>query len=199
MYNESIKTMYIPPSEFTLDGLDFSTLSLLPFEDERLGTPPPLFDFAKDGQHAEALANGMIERMSTLGGVGIAANQLGLPYRVFVFGTKEMPQHIFNPKIVGVSPEKVAMEEGCLSLPGFSLIIKRASEVVASYQDMRGEEVVSRFIGLGARIFQHEYDHMEGLRFTQYASNFKMQWELKKLKKRIRRYEQSKISSQRER
>lgn len=192
MYNQANKGAYIFPTEFTLEGLDFSTLSLLPFDDERLGTPPPEFIFDKDGQHAEALVNGMVERMTTFGGVGLSANQIGLPYRMFVFGTKETPQHIFNPKIVGVSPEKVAMEEGCLSLPGFSLVIKRPSEVVASYQDMKGELMVSKFVGIGARVFLHEYDHMEGIRFTQYASNFKMQWELKKLKKRIRRHEQNK-------
>lgn len=192
MYNERQKGSYVYPSKFTLEGLDYGALTLLPFDDSRLTTPPPMFDFEADGQHAEALANGMYERMLALGGVGLSANQVGLPYRVFVFGSKETRQHIFNPQIIGVSKEQVTMAEGCLSLPGFSLSLKRPAEVTASYQDAKGENVVSKFVGIGARIFLHEYDHMEGVLFTQHASHFKMEWELKKVKKRIRRFEKMK-------
>ncbi len=192
MYNEPLKGSYVFPKEFTLEGLDYTKLPLLSFDNQSLTTPPPEFDFAKDGVHAEAMANGMYERMLELGGVGLSANQIGLPFRVFVFGGKEARQHIFNPKIIGVSKEEVTMTEGCLSLPGFSLSLKRPAEVTASYQDIKGENVVSRFVGIGARIFLHEYDHMEGILFTQHASRFKMEWELKKVKKRIQRYEKSK-------
>jgi peptide deformylase len=188
---------YVMPPRFTVEGLDFDALSLLSFDDDRMTTPPPEFDFALDGEHAETLANGMYEKMLKLGGVGLSANQIGLPYRVFVFGGKETRLHMFNPKIIGVSKEMVAMTEACLSLPGFSLVLKRPAEVAASYQDFKGETVVSNFSGIGARIFLHEYDHMEGILFTQHASQFKMRWELDKVKKRIRRYEKAKAKVKR--
>lgn len=186
---------YVPAAPLSLrmvGGVDFATLPLLSFEDEMMTTPPPLFDFATDGELAETLANGLYERMLKLGGVGLSANQVGLPYRVFVFGNATTRLHIFNPKVIGVDKETVAMQEGCLSLPGFFLTLQRPKSVAVSYQDMKGETVVSTFEGLGARIFLHEYDHMEGIVFTQHASPFKMKWELDKLKKKIRRYEKSK-------
>lgn len=195
MYNEPMVGAYIPPKRFSVEGLDFSRLSLVPFEDARLTTPPPEFDFEQDGALAETLANGMFATMLRFGGVGLSANQIGLPYRVFVFGGKDMQLNIFNPKIVGVSEEKVVMEEACLSLPGFSLNLKRPAEVTASYQNVTGEVVVSKFVGLGARIFLHEYDHMEGILFTQWASPFKMKRAVDKIKKRIRRFERNKTQN----
>jgi len=197
MYNQREVGAYIPPQKFSVEGLDFDRLSLVPFDDERLTTPPPEFDFEQDGVHAETLANGMFKTMLKFGGVGLSANQIGLPYRVFVFGGKDVQLNIFNPKIGGVSKETVVMEEACLSLPGFSLNLNRPTEVTASYQNVSGEVVVSKFVGLGARIFLHEYDHMEGVLFTQWASSFKMKRAVNKVKKRIKKFERNKLNNER--
>lgn len=192
MYNAQSKSPYIFPDEFTLEGFNYDTLNIIPFDDPRLTTAPPDFDFEKDGKYAVELAEGLFRVMRRLGGVGLSANQLGLPYRVFVFGDEATKLFIFNPKIVGVHKDMVAMKEGCLSLPNFFLTIQRPKEVAASYQDVAGEMVVSNFAGLGARIFLHEYDHMEGLLFTQHASKFKIDWEVNKLKKKTKKFEQAK-------
>ncbi len=90
----------------------------------------------------------------------------------------------FNPNVVGVSREEIAMEEGCLSFPGFYLTLKRPAEVVLEWQNEKGETQTGKFQGVGARVVLHEYDHMEGINFTFHASHFKLKWELDKWKKR---------------
>jgi len=159
-------------------------LQLIHFTDERMTTRPPAFDFEKDGDKAEELATALHNKMVAWDGAGLSANQVGLPYRVFVMGTKEEKIAFFNPNVVGVSKEEVAMEEGCLSFPGFFLTLKRPKEVLIEWQDEKGEMKSGKFQGIGARVVLHEYDHMEGINFTFHASNFKLKWELDKWKKR---------------
>jgi len=76
------------------------------------------------------------------------------------------------------------MEEGCLSFPGFTLTLQRPRDVVVEYQDEEGTTHNAKVTGVLARIILHEYDHMEGINFTYHASNFKMKWELEKMKKK---------------
>jgi peptide deformylase len=159
-------------------------LQLIHFTDERMTTRPPAFDFEKDGDKAEELAAALHSKMVEWDGAGLSANQVGLPYRVFVIGTKEEKIAFFNPNVVGVSKEEVAIEEGCLSFPGFFLTLRRPKEVFIEWQDEKGEMKSGKFQGIGARVVLHEYDHMEGINFTFHASNFKLKWELDKWKKR---------------
>jgi peptide deformylase len=159
-------------------------LQLIHFTDERMTTRPPAFDFEKDGDTAEELAAALHIKMVEWDGAGLSANQVGLPYRVFVIGTKEEKIAFFNPNVVGVSKEEVAIEEGCLSFPGFFLTLRRPKEVFIEWQDEKGEMKSGKFQGIGARVVLHEYDHMEGINFTFHASNFKLKWELDKWKKR---------------
>ena len=159
-------------------------LQLIHFTDQRMTTRPPAFDFEKDGDKAEELANVLHKKMVEWDGAGLSANQVGLPYRVFVMGTKTEKIAFFNPNVVGVSREEIAMEEGCLSFPGFYLTLKRPAEVVLEWQNEKGETQTGKFQGVGARVVLHEYDHMEGINFTFHASHFKLKWELDKWKKR---------------
>jgi peptide deformylase len=167
-----------------LDELKLEDLQLIHFADTRITTRPPAFDFEKDGPHAEKLGKLLYEKMKELKGVGLSANQVGLPYRVFVFGNEERYIAMFNPQVMGVSKETSTMSEGCLSFPEFFLTLKRPERVLINYQNEKGEFVSSEYVGIGARIILHEYDHMEGMNFTQHASTFKMKWELKKWKKK---------------
>ena len=73
----------------------------------------------------------------------------------------------FNPKIIKESKDKVVMEEGCLSYPELFLEISRPSSIVVKYEDESKEKHKKKLTGFIARIFQHEYDHMEGIDFTQ--------------------------------
>ena len=80
-------------------------LQLIHFTDERMTTRPPAFDFEKDGDKAEELATALHNKMVAWDGAGLSANQVGLPYRVFVMGTKEEKIAFLNPNVVGVSKE----------------------------------------------------------------------------------------------
>lgn len=159
-------------------------LQLIHFTDVRMTTRPPAFDFEKDGDKAEELGEVLHKKMVEWDGAGLSANQVGLPYRVFVMGNKEDKIVFFNPTVVGVSKEEVAMQEGCLSFPGFYLTLRRPKEVVIEWQNAKGEIQTGKFQSIGARVILHEYDHMEGINFTFHASQFKLKWELDKWKKK---------------
>jgi peptide deformylase len=103
-------------------------------------------------------------------GVGLSANHIGITERVFVMVCDmETMETItcFNPKIIKESKDKVVMEEGCLSYPELFLEISRPSSIIVKYEDESKEVYKTKLTGYIARIFQHEYDHMEGIDFTQ--------------------------------
>ena len=103
-------------------------------------------------------------------GVGLSANQIGIEERAFVMMIDEKTEETitcFNPKIIKYSKDKVIFEEGCLSYPDLFIRVLRPSTIVVKYED-EGKEIhkvkMTEYI---ARIFQHEYDHMEGIDFTE--------------------------------
>lgn len=162
-----------------------SELELIFLDHPSLKRRPSDFDFKTEGDTAADLAVLLTEKMLELGGVGLSANQVDIDRRVFVFGTaRDNAIAVFNPMLVHVSKEKVLMDEGCLSFPALRLALKRPAACTISYQDVNGETVVAGFEGLGARIIQHEYDHMEGFNFTNHASTFKLRHEINKLRKK---------------
>jgi peptide deformylase len=177
-------------SEIDVASVDSEKLELIHFADPRMTVKPPAFDFEKDKDKAELLASVLKKAMKRFGGVGISANQLGMPFRVFTIGNEEKQITMFNPQIVGVSKEKIAMEEGCISFPGFFLTLQRPQDIVVSYQDEHGEYVTAQYTGVAARIILHEYDHMEGINFTFHASNFKLKYTLDRFKKRQKKAQQ---------
>ena len=110
------------------------------------------------------------ENMFHHNGVGLSANQIGIKERAFVMISDMESQDTltcFNPKIVKESKEMVTMEEGCLSYPELYLEIDRPETIVVKYEDEGKELHKIKLTGFIARIFQHEYDHMEGIDFTQ--------------------------------
>ena len=112
----------------------------------------------------------LTENMFHHNGVGLSANQIGIKERAFVMISDMESQDTitcFNPKIVKESKEMVTMEEGCLSYPELFLDIPRPETIVVKYEDEGKELHKIKLTGFIARIFQHEYDHMEGIDFTQ--------------------------------
>ena len=112
----------------------------------------------------------LTENMFHHNGVGLSANQIGIKERAFVMISDMESQDTltcFNPKIVKESKEMVTMEEGCLSYPELFLEIDRPETIVVKYEDEGKELHKIKLTGFIARIFQHEYDHMEGIDFTQ--------------------------------
>lgn len=119
----------------------------------------------------------MEETCLSVHGVGLAANQIGLPYRLAVILIPESDQKnaplkrvvIINPEIVAKSGE-VVEEEGCLSLPGLWVEVPRATDVTLRFLNEKGEPVQMRARGLLAKAFQHEMDHLDGHLFIDHAS-----------------------------
>ena len=112
----------------------------------------------------------LTENMFHHNGVGLSANQIGIEERAFVMMIDiDLQETItcFNPRIIKESKEEVVMEEGCLSYPELFIEISRPSSIIVKYED-EGKSIIKRRLdGYIARIFQHEYDHMEGIDFTQ--------------------------------
>ena len=133
--------------------------------------------------------------MAATGGIGLSANQCGLPIRAFVMYTdidKKEVEFMLNPKIESESlDDQVLFKEGCLTYPFLFLDIKRPRVIKVSYTDLNGERQERVWTNLTARIFQHEYDHMEGKNFTMYASKLKMDMALKKAKKMMKKAQKS--------
>ena len=112
----------------------------------------------------------LTENMFHHDGVGLSANQRGIEERAFVMMIDiDLQETItcFNPKIIKESKNEVMMEEGCLSYPELFLDIPRPSSIIVKYEDEGKNIFKRRFDEYIARIFQHEYDHMEGIDFTQ--------------------------------
>ena len=116
------------------------------------------------------LAQTLVESMLHHRGVGLSANQIGINERAFAMVADiETMQVIvvFNPKIIKEYNKKETMEEGCLSYPETFLQIERPYGIVVKFEDEDKKVHKIKMEGLMARIFQHEYDHMEGINFTQ--------------------------------
>jgi peptide deformylase len=114
-----------------------------------------------DGKIA-ALAQTMIETMNEAPGVGLAANQVGVQKRLFVYDKGDGPFVVVNPRILETDGEWT-YEEGCLSVPGLSWEITRANEVHLVGFDLDGNELDIQTDEYEGRIFHHEMDHLDGV------------------------------------
>ena len=131
------------------------------------------------------LIDNMFETLRRSEGVGLAAPQVGLPIRLFIIDldvlAEDEPQykgylHTFiNPEIIEESEETTSMSEGCLSIPGINESVKRPEKILVNYIDENGEEQERWLEGFEARVFQHEYDHLEGKMFIDHLSPFRKQ------------------------
>lgn len=129
----------------------------------------------------------MSETMVTEDGVGLAANQVGEPVRVVIIditGGEKPPVVFINPRITETSEDMDEAEEGCLSLPGISLPVKRHATISAEALDREGKPFrVDRASGLLARALQHEIDHLNGILFIDHVSALQRTMIRGKLKK----------------
>ena len=116
------------------------------------------------------LSKVLIDNMIHYNGIGISANQIGIWERAFAM-IRDLEHNevmvCFNPRIIKSYAEEVEMEEGCLSYPELFLKIKRPDRIVVKYEDEDQKTHKMKLEGLASRVFQHEYDHMEGIDFTQ--------------------------------
>ncbi|MBO4675039.1 MAG: peptide deformylase [Elusimicrobiaceae bacterium] len=149
-------------------------------------------DYKKLAPKLPKLLKDMEETCLAVRGVGLAANQIGLDYRMAIILLPKSEEEnapleryvLINPKILSMRGEKIE-EEGCLSLPGLWAEVKRATDVTLQYIDENGVEQVKRARGLLAKAFQHEVDHLDGKLFIDLVDPA-LKPELKKAIKKLR-------------
>ncbi len=144
----------------------------------------------KEYAKLEELINNMWDTMYNAYGVGLAAPQVGLPIRLFMIDPapfaedeeldekereqlKDMRKVFINPTIVEETGEEWAFGEGCLSIPEIREDVFRKPEITIEYYDENWKKHTDTYSGLAARVIQHEYDHIEGILFTDKLSSLK--------------------------
>ena len=129
------------------------------------------------------LSQDMFDTMHQASGIGLAAPQIGKPIRMFVVdGTpldddeedmSDFKKVFINPEIIEETGDEWKFEEGCLSIPGIREEVSRPPKLLINYLDENWDEHEEEFDGMKARIIQHEYDHIDGVLFTDYLTPFK--------------------------
>lgn len=155
-------------------------------------------DVSPDYPNLQQLIADMYETMYNAHGVGLAAPQVGLPIRLFIVDTRpfgdddeletdertalsEFKRTFINARILKEEGEEWGFNEGCLSIPEVREDVYRHERITVSYCDENFNEKVEVFDGLIARVIQHEYDHIEGILFTDRISSLKKRLIQKKL------------------
>ena len=171
-----------------------SELKLVPANEHPLSIADEV-DFSKID--ASMLTNVMLDRMSEMGGVALSAPQVGLDMSMFVMGIDQARVEVFNPIIISYSKEEDLMNEGSLTFPGISVLIKRPVSITVEYYNKNGEIQHNEFQGLTARIFQHAFDHLQGTTIKDRVSKLKWDMATKRLnnykQKLVKKYTQKKL------
>ena len=153
----------------------------------------PTEPIANIDKEVEELAEHMAETMYQAPGIGLAANQVGVPKRLLVAdiapGQPESNLIVLaNPEIIAAEGE-VIIEEGCLSVPEYQAEVKRHEKITVRGLDLKGEEVEIEAEGLLAVVLQHEIDHLNGVLFIDRISRLKRDLYKRKLRKKLAQQE----------
>lgn len=150
-------------------------------------------DISPDYPEIEELIANMWETMYAASGVGLAAPQIGLAIRLFLVDTEQMmeegkkeegiKQAFINAQIVETGGTPWAYEEGCLSIPDVRADVERDAQVKLRYLNEKFEEQEKVFSGINARVILHEYDHIDGILFTEHLKPLKRRMIKRRLEK----------------
>ncbi|MBQ0113971.1 MAG: peptide deformylase [Bacteroidales bacterium] len=151
----------------------------------------PTKDIDNTYPELEKLIEDMFETMYRASGVGLAAPQVNLPISVLVIDADPFKENypegegfkraMINPEVLEIGGEPWAFEEGCLSLPGIHENVTRPANVKVRYYDEKFVQHEEELSGICARVFQHEYDHLQGKVFVDRISNIRKAFLKKKL------------------
>jgi len=135
-------------------------------------------DFDFENLDAKSISEEMIELMTQEGGIGLSANQVALDARIFVMKPHlledKSPLVVINPHLESVTINYENLPEGCLSHPNLFLSVKRPRGLIAKYLDITAKECTIELYDIDARCFLHEYDHLQGIEFTNRVSKLKL-------------------------
>ena len=160
-----------------------SKLTVLHFPDPRLRKKARPVAGVDAG--IKRLSQDLLETMYAENGIGLAATQVNVQQRVVVMdlsAERDTPMTLINPEIMETTGSE-EMEEGCLSVPGFSDVVQRAEKISYRYLNLDGEVIEDEADGLRAVCIQHEIDHLDGKLFIDYLSPIKKQRLRKKIEK----------------
>jgi peptide deformylase len=165
-------------------------MKLIKAPDQWLQTSVKDFDF--DALDPVAVSGEMCQLMTKNNGIGLAANQVGLDAKIFVMqplNHREItkPFAVINPIIREISEETEVGPEGCLSYPGLVLHVARPRRVVAQFLDIDCKDCIIEFTDIDARCFLHEFDHLQGIVYTDRVSKLKLDLAKKKQNKLLKR------------
>lgn len=155
-------------------------MNLVDPNDPILTTPCQVFDFKNPPFDPTKFAKDLVKFMYDKNGIGLSANQVGVPYRVFAMRGQPENFVCYNPKIVQPSEMTIELEEGCLTYPNLLVKITRPQHVRVRFTTPNGDTMTRQFTGLTARIFQHELDHLDGVIFYNRANRYHRDQALKK-------------------
>ena len=164
-------------------------------------------EIPEDYPNLRELTENMFETMYKASGVGLAGPQVGLPIRIFVIDATPFAEDedltpmerkqlegfkkvFINAKIEKEEGKEWPFNEGCLSIPDIREDIQRKPKITITYQDLEFNSYTETYDGLAARIIQHEYDHIEGVLFTDKLSSLKKRL----LKSRLEKISKGKVS-----
>lgn len=162
-------------------------LHLVDSTDPALTNPCLTFDFQNPPFDPVDFSRDLLHSLLDHNGIGLAANQVGVPYRIFAMRGHPENFVCFNPKVVQPSEQQILLEEGCLTFPGLFVKVKRPQHLRIRWTMPNGETRSDTFTGMSARIIQHEIDHLDGIMFYSRANKFHRdqafrKWELSKRK-----------------
>ena len=169
-------------------------LKLIPPTDPRVQSAIAPFnnEMLKDEgfKDRKELSEAMFDAMKKYGGIGLSANQVGLPFNMFVAGDHKSVENglklaMFNPVIMSTSKEEVLMKEGCLTFPFLFVSITRPRKCLMKYEDENGDLKEAQLDGMMSRVCQHEYDHQAGILMVQKVSKMKLDMAYKKAEKEM--------------
>lgn len=165
-------------------------MKILKFPNDMLRQTMPKFDFDNPIMDPLDLEKLLVETMISAGGIGLAANQIGIKTRVFAIQSVNDPDKIkvyFNPVVIDSLTTTEETLEGCLSFPGVYVKIKRPSKILAKWQNFKGDWEEDEIVDYDCRCFLHEFDHLEGIVFQDRVSPLKWELATKKSKKGIKK------------
>lgn len=129
------------------------------------------FNFAKHSKkEIQELIKKMRSAMKAADGVGLSANQIGLDLNMFIAQVDGKFYSVFNPKITKTSKETANLEEGCLSVPEIFGAVDRPEKITLEGFDKNGRKIKIKAWALLAKVFQHEFDHLNGVVFIDKAT-----------------------------
>ena len=162
-------------------------LKLISPSDPTLKQPTQKWDFDNPPFDLEEFVENLCDTMIAERGVGLSANQVGVPYSIFVVGHPDTPEDIIcvvNPRIVDHSENIVLGEEGCLTWEGLFGKVKRYDKIRVRFANPKGVVETAEITGFTSRAFQHEYDHLQGITFIDRMSTFHLD-QAKRQKKKL--------------